>query len=78
MLDDLRNSAAGSFKDEEEAEALAAELERERREARKRQPPFLGLTAAQRFVIVLMLFLTVLIVGSLILILTEKVYLPFF
>ena len=78
MLDDLRNSAAGSFKEEEEAEALAAELARERREARKRQPPFLGLTAVQRFVIVLMLFLTVLILGSLILFLTEKMYLPFF
>ncbi len=74
MLDDLRNSS--SFQDEEPqpepqkpvvADALAA----------KPKAPFLGMTAAQRFILAVALFMMVCMVGMLLLVLFEKVVLPF-
>ncbi len=64
MLDDLRNSASSSF-EEKPPEKPAA--------PKKVETPFLGMTAAQRFVVSLMLFLTVLVVGALLLVVADKV-----
>jgi len=65
MLDDLRNSASHSF-DEEPEEAKRNYQEPERL--------ILGMTAAQRFVVALLLFIAVWILGILFLAVTEKVY----
>ena len=66
MLDDLRKEAEGaSFADEDE-EAYSAET----------QPKKGLLTPAQRFVIVLMLFLVICLGGTFILLLTGKVVPP--
>ena len=72
MLDDLRNSASDSFKDEEENYAKPYDVIRLR--PRPNQP-FLGMTAQQRFVIALMLFLMVSVLGALFLVVTERVFL---
>jgi hypothetical protein len=73
MLDDLRNS---SFMDEEEPQEEKEERARQK-SYRGGKGPFLGMTAPQRFVLVLMLFFMVCLLGSFALILTEKVVLPF-
>lgn len=76
MLDDLRNS---SFLDEEEetqAQESTAVLERPAR--RKPQKKFLGMTAQERFILSLMLFLLVCAFSVLALFVTEKMVLPFF
>ena len=65
MLDDLRNSASHSF-DEEPEEPKRNYHEPERL--------ILGLTAAQRFVVALLLFIVVWIMGILFLVVTEKVF----
>jgi len=68
MLDDLRNSAGGPFLDDENLE--------EDESSRKRfHGNFLGMTAVQRFVVSVFLFLMVVIVGVFVLILFQKVYL---
>jgi hypothetical protein len=69
MLDDLRNSASSPFLDE-------GGFEPEPEEEKKSQSSFLGMTAAQRFVISLLIFFMVLIVGVFMLILFQKVFLP--
>lgn len=76
MLDDLRNSATRSYGEEQEAPSkqsarmsYAYETERQ---------PFLGMSAPQRFVIVLMLFLMTCVLGSFCLILTERIVPPLF
>ena len=71
MLDDLRNSAASSYLEEEEY------LEEELETKEKEQKLFLGMTAPQRFVIILMLLMMSCVLGTLCLVLTEKVALPF-
>jgi hypothetical protein len=79
MLDDLRNSAANSFQEEDEQAAdqkpgqkhEVIRLHRERRES----APFLGMTAQQRFVVALLLFMMVSVMGVLLLVATEKVFL---
>jgi len=72
MLDNLREEASAKpFLDEEEAKfqpAAGTEAAVGRSSTR-----FLGMTAAQRFVIVFMLFLAVCIVGSLFLYVMGKV-----
>lgn len=68
MLDDFRNAAAASFQEDETPPAPLLP------KRKKRQ--FLGMTAVQRFVLALAIFLTTLIVGALCLILTGKIYLP--
>lgn len=70
MLDDLRNSASSPFLDENGFEPEPEE------EEKKSQSSFLGMTAAQRFVISLLIFFMVLIVGVFMLILFQKVFLP--
>lgn len=72
MLDDLRNSASNSFKDDDEDPSIQHDVIRLRP---KSSEPFLGLTAQQRFVIALMLFLMVSVLGALFLVVTEKVFL---
>lgn len=71
MLDDLRNSAASSFLEEEPA-PIQTPPPRQQRTDR-----LFGLTAPQRFVIVLLLFLMTCALGSFCLILTGRVALPF-
>jgi hypothetical protein len=69
MLDDLRNSAQNPFLDEENLQ--------EEEEASKKprgKGNFLGMTAPQRFVVSVFLFLMVLILGVFLLILFQKVY----
>jgi len=67
MLDDLRNSASSSF--DEKPPKKAAQT------APQKTPEqlFLGMTAAQRFVITLLLFLAVVVIGALFLVITDKV-----
>jgi len=71
MLDDLRNSAGSPFLDEEPVE------EEEVRPVKRSSGDFLGMTAPQRFVISIFLFLMVLILGVFLLILFQKIYFPF-
>jgi hypothetical protein len=73
MLDDLRNSASESFPEEEENITQQHEVIRLR--PRPPSEPFLGMTAQQRFVVALMLFLMVSVLGALFLVATESVYL---
>ncbi len=67
MLDDLRNLASQPAEEEPEPER--------KHENRRKSPEsnFLGMTAAQRFVVALLLFLMVLILGTLFLVVTDKV-----
>ncbi len=67
MLDDLRNSASHSFDEE------PSEPKRERRRSKEPERLILGMTAAQRFVVALLLFVMVCVLGTLFLVLTEKV-----
>ena len=67
MLDDLRNSASSSY-EELPIEPGQAPSPRPRPDAQ-----FLGMTAPQRFVVALLLFLAVLIIGALFLVVTDKV-----
>ena len=73
MFDDLRNSAITSI--EEEAELEAAEPTQPVQVVR---PPFLGMTAPQRFVLALLVFFMILIFAAFLLVLTEKIVLPFY
>lgn len=67
MLEDLRNAAAESFEIEDTPPPAPP---------RRKKKPFLGMTAVQRFVLSLALFLTTVIVGALFLLLTGRIYLP--
>ncbi len=74
MLDDLREKAGESefFMDDEAAYSYS-------KTAIANGPSlFLGMTPAQRFVIAVLVFLMVTVLGSFCLLITEKVYLPFF
>ena len=75
MFDDLRQQAAAGplgQPDEEEQDIYTM----------KEEPPvqqrdrLLGMTPVQRFVIAVMLLFTALILSSLILLVTEKIYIP--
>ena len=76
MIDDLRNS---SYLDEEEeaTQNLETQAVVERPARRRRKKNFLGMTAQERFVLSLMLFLFVCVLGAFALVLTESVVLPF-
>lgn len=67
MLDDLRNSASNSFDEQPPENAVQT--------APQRAPEqlFLGMTAAQRFVVTLLLFLAVVVIGALFLVVSDKV-----
>ncbi len=78
MLDDLRNSAAKSFQEEEEEEQKKLQKPREViriRPVSEQRGPFLGMTPEQRFVVALLLFLMVAVMGILLLVVTQKVFL---
>ena len=75
MLDDLREQASDSefyMVDENEFEFNDGKT--------SRQPVrlFLGMTPIQRFVIAVMVLMMVCVLGSFFLLVTEKIYLPFF
>ncbi len=72
MFDDLRNTAVTVYEeDEQEAAASTQPVETAR-------PPFLGMTAVQRFVVAVLLFLMVLILCAFLLLLADKITLPFY
>jgi hypothetical protein len=71
MLDDLRNSATGSG-DPQSQQPFRAE------QPRHRGRPFLGMSAVQRFILALLLFMMTCVLGTGCLVLTGRVYLPFF
>ncbi len=75
MLDDLRNTATAGPEEPVPPELVPSGIPPARQETR---PPFLGMTAAQRFVIVLMMFIMTCILGTFCLIITEKIVPPFF
>lgn len=66
MLDDLRNSAEASFSEED-----ILEFENKNKEKR-----FLGMTAAQRFILSVLMLILVVVLGTLLLMVTGKVVLP--
>ncbi len=68
MLDDLRNSAASQPFEED----LPPEKPEVRRTLRRSRGPLFGMTAKQRFIIALMLFLMVLVLGTFCLVVTGK------
>ena len=74
MLDDLRNSANQSFQEEEQTPIEPSEMDARPRDS----APFLGMTASQRFVVALLLFLMTCVFGTFCLLVTQKVVLPFF
>lgn len=75
MLDDLRNSS--SFLEDEEPQQQEGQSARRYVRRRKKEPTFLGMTAKQRFVISLVLFFMVLVLGILALVISGTVALPF-
>ncbi len=75
MLDDLRNSASKSFQEDEEEEQSPKPREVIRiRPVNVRHGQFLGMTPEQRFVIALLIFLLVSVMGVLLLVATQKVF----
>ena len=81
MLDDLRKSASEGFEEfDDEAESAFDRFDDDDFYEEPDEPKrgFLGMTAAQRFVLALMLFFMSCVLGGFCLILTEKVALPFF
>lgn len=79
MLDDLREDSGDlDFFDDGEGEGDAYGYEyNQPRQPVARQPEFLGMTPAQRFVIASMILMIVCLLGSFSLLITQKVYLPF-
>jgi hypothetical protein len=75
MLDDLRNTATSGPEEPVPSELVPSGIPSARQGTR---PPFLGMTAAQRFVIVLMMFIMTCILGTFCLIITERIVPPFF
>jgi hypothetical protein len=74
MLDDLRNSAASSYMDEEPIPETPEPAPVEKK--KKTDSRFLGLTAPQRFIVVLLLMMMTCLLGTFVLILTGKIWLP--
>lgn len=71
MLDDLRNSVNEAYEEE------IAEEERIQEEKRNRvRKPFLGMTPIQRFIISVIFFFMVAIVGITLLVVTQKIMPP--
>ena len=78
MFDDLRPKGS-SFEDEEEQaqeiEEVPAPAPMKKRSSGSGEIPILGMTAAQRLVIAIMLFLNVTVLGCFLLLATESVVL---
>lgn len=78
MFDDLRNEAI--FIDEEKPPEPEPGDKKSVQKKKKRAEPrskFLGMTAPQRFVISIFIFMMVCLVGTFAMVLFEKMYLPF-
>jgi len=71
MLDDLRNSVNNAY----EEELIEEERIRDGKYAIER-PPFLGMSAFQRFIVALVFFLMVAIIGIFLLVVFQKVMPP--
>ena len=71
MLDDLRNSAESSYIEEDPLDSVQVEKPK-----KTSKGPLFGMSASQRFVIALFVFLMVAILGVFLLILFEKVFPP--
>jgi hypothetical protein len=69
MLDDLRSSANSEY-----SEDVLMDDKTYEEQLNKPRAPFLGMSAAQRFIIALFLFLMVAILGIFLLIVFQKVY----
>lgn len=88
MFDDLRAKSVSPFdedapeEDEFTAETVVSRPVMANASMRKRpgstEIPILGLTAGQRFVLAVMLFLNVAVLGCFLLLATEKIVPPFF
>ncbi len=76
MLDDLRNSAASSY-EEGVPDEIPPEERPRRRASAQGSGTFLGMTAPQRFLLVLMLLILCCVLSSFALLLTGRVVLPF-
>ncbi len=70
MLDNLRDSASQSPLFQEEP---APPQPPEQGRKRPSDGPFLGLTPAQRFVVALMIFMMVCVLGTVLLLVTQKI-----
>lgn len=66
MLDDLRNTAEASYLDEDNLEL----------ETKVKEKRFLGMTAAQRFILALLMLILIVVLGTLMLLVTGKMVLP--
>lgn len=76
MLDDLRNSS--SFLDEEDKQSdVEAQNVTLRNNYRQQQQTFLGMNAQQRFILSLILFVMVFVLGVFALAVTGSIVLPF-
>lgn len=73
MLDDLRNSSS-YIEDEPDAKPPVDNYQPARR---RQKETFLGMTAIQRFIISLILFLLVCVLGTFALLFTNSIALPF-
>jgi hypothetical protein len=80
MFDDLRPMGSAFDDDEEMETSSTAEtvVVKPRRTKRSSEVPILGMTAFQRLVIAIMLFLDVTVLGAFLLLATEAVVLPAF
>ena len=74
MLDDLRNSS--SFIDEEDTDEQEEAVIQRRPVRQRNKETFMGMTAQQRFILSLMMFFMVCMLGSAALILTGSVVIP--
>ncbi len=74
MLDDLRNSLMDPY-DEEEVHAEEPQHQPQKA-AKSSTDNFLGMTAAQRFIVALMVLLMVCLLGAFVLLVTGKIALP--
>jgi hypothetical protein len=88
MLDDLRNTSNPFYPEDQDENSEPSEKSPAYQERPKEsfqvvdresgeEGLFLGMTAAQRFIIVLLLFMMVCVMGTFCLIFTERVALPF-
>ncbi len=75
MLDDLRNSSA--FIDEDEPQNQGEKGTTYHRASRRQKDTFMGMTAQQRFILSLMVFFMVCILGIFALAISGSIYLPF-
>ena len=80
MFDDLRSKGSAFDDDDELGSSSTAEtvVARPRKKRRSDEAPILGMTAAQRLIIAIMLFLDVTVLGCFLLLATEAVVLPGF